>query len=171
MFVISPMSNIGSLEKRDIFLQHISDIADTTIATELDVLAYAWFCSADDNTAVPRQWVRGFEVYKTLESSTVQHRSSDAYKRFRAAVGSESLLDRPSDLRYMRPLDIGFLTRPGVATIYQGQKHYETAVQSFWALEFVEEANDPTVLLFQRYESKEEYESALKESAVLQQYR
>lgn len=41
------------------------------------------------------------------------HRASAPYKAFRAAVGEENLLERPSDLRHWRPTGIGFLTRAG----------------------------------------------------------
>jgi hypothetical protein len=50
------------------------------------------------------------------------HRSSQAYKNFRQAVGSESLLERGSDLRYLEPLDIGFLTRKDGALTLQGSQ-------------------------------------------------
>lgn len=85
-------------------------MADTTAANELSCLAYAWFRSAEDNEVVPHHWVQGFEVYAEMEASTVTHRSSEQYKQFRQACAAESLLDRGSDLRYLEPLGIGFLT-------------------------------------------------------------
>ncbi|KAJ1333120.1 (4S)-4-hydroxy-5-phosphonooxypentane-2,3-dione isomerase [Microdochium nivale] len=137
MFILNPMSNIGSLAKRDIFLSHISEIANVTITTEHDVLAYAWFRSAEDNDLVPHQWVCGLEVYKTMEASTVTHRSSAAYKNFREAVGAENLLDKSSDLRYRQPLDFGFLIPAGAnATVYQDQP--KTA--AYIVLEFLQPA-------------------------------
>jgi quinol monooxygenase YgiN len=49
--------------------------------------------------------------YDDVEASTITHRSSAEYKTFRAAVGEEGLLERPSDLRFWRPTTIGFLTQ------------------------------------------------------------
>lgn len=59
--------------------------------------------------------------YSKLEASTQVHRSSTPYKAFRAACGGEALLDRPSDLRYLEPLGIGFMTRGGTQVLLQGQ--------------------------------------------------
>ena len=84
---------------------------------------------------MPHHWLRGFEVwvacttdvetagllsfsrYETPEANTVAHRASAPYKAFRAAVGEESLLERPSDLRFWRPTGIGFLGRPGIVNL------------------------------------------------------
>lgn len=45
------------------------------------------------------------------------HRASAPYKAFRAAVGAEGLLERPSDLRFWRPTGIGFLGRPDTVNL------------------------------------------------------
>ncbi|OQO00721.1 hypothetical protein B0A48_13212 [Cryoendolithus antarcticus] len=114
MYIICPTSNVGSPEKRDRFLSLLSNVAETTLSSETDARAYAWFRSAADNDKVPHHWVQGFEVYDHLEASTVTHRSSDAYKAFRSAVGAEGLLDRGSDLGYLQPTGFGFLIREPV---------------------------------------------------------
>lgn len=49
--------------------------------------------------------------YETVEANAVTHRASVEYKAFRAAVNEEKLLEQPSDLRFWRPIDVGFLTR------------------------------------------------------------
>lgn len=41
------------------------------------------------------------------------HRASEQYKVFRHAVGTEALLESPSDLEFWRSTDIGFLTKDG----------------------------------------------------------
>ncbi|KAL3462173.1 hypothetical protein BJX64DRAFT_288712 [Aspergillus heterothallicus] len=104
MYVIAPLSNCASPKKRDRFLEYISKIAPVTSKTEPKCHGYAWFRSAEDNTAVPHHWLRGFEIYEDVEANTETHRASAEYKAFRAAVGAEGLLDRPSDLRFWRPL-------------------------------------------------------------------
>jgi hypothetical protein len=43
----------------------------------------------------------------------VAHRASEQYKAFRHAVGTEALLESPSDLDFWRSTDIGFLTKDG----------------------------------------------------------
>jgi quinol monooxygenase YgiN len=50
--------------------------------------------------------------YEDVEANTQTHRASAEYKTFRAAVGAEELLERPSDLRFWRPF-MGFLKRDG----------------------------------------------------------
>ncbi|KAH8897877.1 hypothetical protein GQ53DRAFT_837637 [Thozetella sp. PMI_491] len=195
MYIISPMSNCGSPQKRDRFLQLLTAVAETTAANEPDVAAYAWFRSAEDNDEVPHHWVRGFEVYTHLEASSKTHRESEAYRNFRSACGSEALLDRPSDLRYLEPLDIGFLSRKNEPITLQGRQPGNSAagyvvmevlrpksecrdqlisclrelasvvealkgtVTSFWVLGYRVEDNDSAVLVFQRFGSKELYES------------
>ncbi|KAL5340961.1 hypothetical protein BJX70DRAFT_396342 [Aspergillus crustosus] len=128
MYIISPLSNCVSPEKRNRFLDYISKIAPVTLAHEPKCRAYAWFRSAEDNDTVPHHWLRGFEVqvihiihsstprYEDIEANTITHRASDEYKAFRGAVGEEGLLARPSDLRYWRPSGVGFLTRADSAT-------------------------------------------------------
>ncbi|KAL4876150.1 hypothetical protein BJY04DRAFT_223373 [Aspergillus karnatakaensis] len=115
MYIIAPLSNCASPEKRDRFLEYISKIAPVTLANEPKCHAYAWFRSAEDSDTVPHHWLRGFEVYEDIEANTVAHRASSEYKAFRAAVGEEGLLARPSDLRYWRPSGVGFLSREGDA--------------------------------------------------------
>ncbi|VUC32383.1 unnamed protein product [Clonostachys rosea] len=118
MYILSPMSNCASPEKRD-------RIAPITQQTEADCLGYAWFCSAGDNDIVPHHWLRGLEI--TPEANSVDHRASEEYKAFRAAVARECLLSRPSDLGFWRPMDIGFASRDGglnLATIAQGRARY-----------------------------------------------
>ena len=44
------------------FLTLLSSIAETTVDNEPRTQAYAWFRSAEDNDAVPKAWVRGFEA-------------------------------------------------------------------------------------------------------------
>ena len=41
------------------------------------------------------------------------HRASEQYKVFRHAVGTEALLESPSDLEFWHSTDIGFLTKDG----------------------------------------------------------
>ncbi|KAK7227853.1 hypothetical protein V2G26_000023 [Clonostachys chloroleuca] len=113
MYILSPMSNCASLEKRDRFLEHIAKIAPITQRTEVDCLGYAWFRSAGDNNVVPHHWLRGLEIYRTPQANWVDHRASDEYKAFRAAVAGESLLSRPSDLRFWGPMGIGYASREG----------------------------------------------------------
>lgn len=49
------------------------------------------------------------------------HRSSDPYKAMRAAVSSDKILERPTDLRFLQPTGLGFLTNSGHKTsIFQG---------------------------------------------------
>ncbi|KAJ5604593.1 hypothetical protein N7510_009747 [Penicillium lagena] len=110
MFIVAPLSNCASEAKRDRFLEYISKIAPVTHSNEPKCHAYAWFRSAEDNDTVPHHWLRGLEVYENVEANTVTHRASAEYKAFRAAVGEEALLDRPSDLRFWRPSSVGFLT-------------------------------------------------------------
>ncbi|CAG9981760.1 unnamed protein product [Clonostachys byssicola] len=105
------MSNCASLEKRDRFLEHIAKIAPITQRTEVDCLGYAWFRSAGDNDVVPHHWLRGLEI--TPQANSVDHRASEEYKAFRAAVAGECLLSRPSDLRFWRPMGIGYDSREG----------------------------------------------------------
>lgn len=52
-----------------------------------------------------------YNSYEDAEANTVTHRSSTEYKAFRAAVGEEGLLERPSDLRFWKPSTVGYLTR------------------------------------------------------------
>ncbi|KAJ5772468.1 hypothetical protein N7520_002997 [Penicillium odoratum] len=111
MFIISPLSRCASPSKRDIFLDHITKIASVTNDNEPNCHAYAWFKSAEDNDSVPHHWLRGFEVYNDVEANTITHRASAEYKAFRVAVGEDKLLEQPSDLRFWRPINIGFLTR------------------------------------------------------------
>ncbi|KAL4866029.1 hypothetical protein BDV12DRAFT_210756 [Aspergillus spectabilis] len=113
MYIIAPLSNCASPDKRDQFLEYISKIAPVTHAHEPKCRAYAWFRSAGDNDTVPHHWVRGLEVYDDVEANTITHRASTEYKAFRTAVSEKALLARPSDLRYWRPSPVGFLTRGG----------------------------------------------------------
>ncbi|KAJ8110814.1 hypothetical protein OPT61_g6435 [Boeremia exigua] len=113
MYIISPLSQCASPEKRDKFLEYIKKIAPVTLHTEPNCYAYAWFRSAGDNTTVPSHWLRGFEVYETAEANQVAHRASDEYKAFRAAVSAEGLLSNPSDLRFWHPTGLGFLNKGG----------------------------------------------------------
>lgn len=53
--------------------------------------------------------------YASPEASRVAHRASDQYKVFRHAVGTEALLESPSDLEFWRSTDIGFLTKDGLS--------------------------------------------------------
>lgn len=53
--------------------------------------------------------------YASPEASRVAHRASEQYKMFRHAVGTEALLERPSDLEFWRSTDIGFLTKDGLS--------------------------------------------------------
>lgn len=214
MYVLCPTSNVGSPEKRDRvrspalplllcrrcscsvkFLDLLSDVAETTEANELSCLAYAWFRSAEDNEVVPHHWVQGLEVYAELEASTVTHRSSDEYKRFRQAVADESLLDRGSDLRYLEPLGIGFLMRqrgpdcPPRQCDSEGYVVFErlraaggadgrnrllellrklestglkdldaSVVASFWVLGYRPEDSDSTIVVFQRFATKQAFQ-------------
>ncbi|OAL46296.1 hypothetical protein IQ07DRAFT_590482 [Pyrenochaeta sp. DS3sAY3a] len=111
MFIICPLSQCASPEKRDRFLSYIEKIAPVTFNTEPNCHAYAWFRSADDNDVVPSHWLRGFEIYTSVEANQVEHRASPEYKDFRTAAGEEKLLSKPSDLRFWRPGGIGFLTK------------------------------------------------------------
>lgn len=43
------------------------------------------------------------------------HRASEQYKVFRHAVGTEALLESPSDLEFWRSTDIGFFTKDGLS--------------------------------------------------------
>lgn len=43
------------------------------------------------------------------------HRASEQYKVFRHAVGTEALLESPSDLEFWRSTEIGFLTKDGLS--------------------------------------------------------
>jgi hypothetical protein len=45
----------------------------------------------------------------------VAHRASEQYKAFRSAVGTERLLESPSDLEFWHSTDVGFLTKGGQA--------------------------------------------------------
>ncbi|KAL3475208.1 hypothetical protein BJX99DRAFT_230192 [Aspergillus californicus] len=192
MFVIAPLSNCASTDKRDRFLEFISAIAPVTHATEPKCHAYAWFRSAADNETVPHHWVRGLEVYEDIEANTISHRASAEYKAFRAAVGEEGLLERPSDLRFWRPASVGFLTRANARpnsmnfmrrdrssqyivvdelTPDPGQKHrvLETLqvlareaegrekVLSFWVLHRGDGELDESVMVFARYEDRDEF--------------
>ncbi|KAJ5661368.1 uncharacterized protein N7484_000740 [Penicillium longicatenatum] len=123
MLIISPLSRCASSAKRDIFLQHIGNIAPVTKSHEPKCLGYAWFKSAQDNDTVPHHWLRGFEIYEDVEANTIEHRASAEYKAFRIAVGEEELLEQPSDLRFWRPTDVGFLTRRGSIDFAGGLVH------------------------------------------------
>ena len=99
------------------------------------------------------------------------------------------MLDRPSDLRYLESLNIGFLAREDVSIVLQnheteGYVVFESlrpaqgqraavlehvvdiasvahalrgVVESFWAMGYREEAEDPTIVLFQRFCSRDGY--------------
>ncbi|KAH8700163.1 hypothetical protein BGW36DRAFT_424998 [Talaromyces proteolyticus] len=126
MFVIAPLSNCASTAKRDRFIEYLSKIAPVTYKNEPKCRAYAWFRSAEDNDTVPHHWLRGLEVYEDVEANTITHRASAEYKAFRAAVGAEGLLERPSDLRFWRPSSIGFLKRDESSReseIFQDRSH------------------------------------------------
>lgn len=43
------------------------------------------------------------------------HRATEQYKKFRHAVGTEALLESPSDLEFWRSTNIGFLTKDGLS--------------------------------------------------------
>jgi hypothetical protein len=73
-----------------------------------------------DCAAVPGQYVCGFEVYEDETSSKVTHRSSQPYKKMRSILGAEQIQERPTDLSYCRPTGVGFLTRDGKSTVFQG---------------------------------------------------
>lgn len=64
--------------------------------------------------------------YETPEANTITHRASEPYKTFRAAVAEQKLLERPSDLRFWRPTEIGFLSRPGTASLMKANAGSDT---------------------------------------------
>ncbi|KAL3488330.1 hypothetical protein BJX62DRAFT_240141 [Aspergillus germanicus] len=182
MYVIAPLSNCASPEKRDRFLEYISAIAPVTLRTEPKCHGYAWFRSAEDNTVVPHHWLRGFEIYEDVEANTETHRASAEYKAFRGAVGPEGLLERPSDLRFWRPL-LGYLLQGGPVdfstsaseqyivthelTPNSGKKEEiveqlralaqegeGSQVLSFWILHRGDEETDQSLIVFARYRDK-----------------
>ncbi|KAJ5107511.1 hypothetical protein N7456_004186 [Penicillium angulare] len=61
--------------------------------------------------------------YDEVEASTITHRASAEYKAFRVAVGEKRLLEQPSDLRFWRPTNIGFLTRKVHMNSFKNQSH------------------------------------------------
>jgi quinol monooxygenase YgiN len=89
----------------------LSDIAVVTQASEPKTLAYAWFESTGDNSAIPNHWVRGFEVYDNESAIAEVHRSSEPYKKMRLTVGRDHILERPTDLRFLQPTGVGFMVR------------------------------------------------------------
>ena len=48
------------------FLDLLRPIAETTLDNEPQTQAYAWFEHTEDDSGVPDHWVRGFEMYATL---------------------------------------------------------------------------------------------------------
>ncbi|KAJ0418908.1 hypothetical protein BJY00DRAFT_324683 [Aspergillus carlsbadensis] len=182
MYVIAPLSNCASPEKRDRFLEYISAIAPVTLKTEPKCHGYAWFRSAQDNSVVPHHWLRGFEIYEDIKANTETHRASAEYKAFRGAVGPEGLLERPSDLRFWRPL-FGFLVHgePVDFSTLASEQYIVTheitpnsgkkedvlgqlrvlareaegrQVLSFWVLHRGDEEEDQSLLVFARYKDK-----------------
>jgi quinol monooxygenase YgiN len=101
-------------------LQLLSNIAIVTQKDEPKTLAYCWLKRTEDCTTVPGQYVCGFEVYEDEAASKVVHRSSEPYKKMRAILGTEKIQEKPTDLSYCRPTGIGFLTRGGRPTVFQG---------------------------------------------------
>ena len=73
-------------------------------------MAYGWFQSAGDNGDIPNCYVRGFEVYEEETALADVHRMSEPYKRMRASVVPEKILERPTDLRFLQPTG-GFTSR------------------------------------------------------------
>lgn len=61
----------------------------------------------------PSAGVDSKDRYKSKEASRVAHRQSEQYKTFRSAVGTEELLESPSDLEFWHSTSIGFLTKGG----------------------------------------------------------
>ena len=63
--------------------------------------------------------------YASPEASKVAHRASEQYKVFRNAVGTEALLEIPSDLEFWRSTDIGFLTKDGLSMFHPKKTNEE----------------------------------------------
>ncbi|KAL2864087.1 putative quinol monooxygenase [Aspergillus lucknowensis] len=186
MYVIAPLSNCASPEKRDRFLEYISKIAPVTSKIEAKCHGYAWFRNAEDNAAVPHHWLRGFEIYEDIAANVETHRASPEYKAFRRAVGAEGLLERPSDLRFWRPL-LGYLVYQGKPVDFSasttrkyivtdeltplpGQKVQvigqlrllaheaeQRQVPSFWVLHRGDEEQDESILVFAMYKDWDEF--------------
>ncbi|KAL2848912.1 hypothetical protein BJY01DRAFT_246137 [Aspergillus pseudoustus] len=180
MYVIAPLSNCASPEKRDRFLDYIAKIAPVTSQSEPKCHGYAWFRNAEDYNTVPHHWLRGLEIYEDVEANTETHRASAEYKAFRAAVGAENLLERPSNLRFWRPL-LGYLVYRGEPVDFSfsigrqyivtteltpspGQKEQvveqlrllaqeanQRRVPSFWVLHRGDEVEDESLLVFSRH--------------------
>ena len=92
----------------------MSDIAVVTKESEPRTISYGWFQSAKDDPEIPNHYVRGFEVYEDESALVKIHRMSEPYKKMRASVSSDHILERPTDLRFLQPTGIGFMTRGGM---------------------------------------------------------
>jgi quinol monooxygenase YgiN len=120
--------------------------------------------------------------YEDVEANTETHRASAEYKAFRGAVGPEGLLERPSDLRFWRPLSgylrhgepVDFSTladeqyivtheltpNPGkkeeVAEQLRvlAQEAEGSQVPSFWILHRGDQETDESLLVFAGYRDK-----------------
>lgn len=108
----------------------LSDIAVVTRENEPRTLAYGWFKSTGDNSEVPNHHVRGFEVYKDESALADVHRSSEPYKIMRSTVGQDHILAQPTDLRFLRPAGIGFMTRPGKTATFLECNSIEAGAKS-----------------------------------------
>jgi quinol monooxygenase YgiN len=122
--------------------------------------------------------------YEDIEANTETHRASAEYKAFRGAVGPEGLLERPSDLRFWRPL-LGFIVQgePVDFSTSASEQYIVTdeltpnsgkkgkvieqlqllareaegsRVLSFWILHRGDEETDESLLIFARYRDKKE---------------
>jgi quinol monooxygenase YgiN len=120
--------------------------------------------------------------YEDVEANTETHRASAEYKAFRRAVGLEGLLERPSDLRFWRPL-LGFIIQgePVDFSTLAAEQYIVTheltpnsgkkeeiveqlrvlaqeaegsQVLSFWILHRGDEETDESLLVFARYRDK-----------------
>jgi quinol monooxygenase YgiN len=92
-----------------------------TKESEPKTTSYAWFTSTGDNTEVPNNWVRGFEVYEDESALVEVHRSSTPYKKMRSSVVPEKILEKPTDLRFLRPTGYGFMTRRSSSCNFDGK--------------------------------------------------
>jgi hypothetical protein len=66
--------------------------------------------------------VRGFEVYEDEAALAEVHRSSAPYKAMRESVGTNELLQKPTDLRFLQPTGVGFMCREsptGASLLFQ----------------------------------------------------
>ncbi len=104
------------------FLALLSDIAVVTKESEPSTISYGWFQSTGDNTEVPNHYVRGFEVYEDESALVDVHRMSTPYKKMRETVGRDKILEKPTDLRFLQPTGIGFMTRGGM-DLFEDDSH------------------------------------------------